>query len=104
MDEDDDDEDENEDMYIPYTLQEAAVIAVNEVTSVSSCLYKHRSSIGKLCKVYWDTEDTWFDCRILAYDDTKDLHYLYYDADNTTEWADFKDDAVLMVYFNINIS
>lgn len=53
--------------------------------------------IGALCKVFWDGDNEWFYARVLNYDDTTKMHYIYYLADQTAEWISLEEEYVLVV-------
>lgn len=75
-------------------IPQAIYKALEEIIDVSSLLdYTHL--LGTLCKVYWDGENDWYYARILAYDSASQLHFIYYDRDNTCEWINFSGQPVL---------
>jgi hypothetical protein len=56
-------------------------------------------SIGFMCKVFWDQDDVWYTGRVLLYDPIKNLHFIYFDVDGTTDWIDtspLSEDFVLL--------
>ena len=52
--------------------------------------------IGATCKVFWDGDDEWFYARILNYDQRYDRHFVYYFADDTSEWLSIRNEAVFV--------
>ena len=75
-------------------IPQAIYKALDEIIDVTSLLdYTH--ILGTLCKVYWDGENDWYYARILAYDSASQLHFIYYDKDNTCEWINFNAQPVL---------
>eukprot|EP01038_Epipyxis_sp_PR26KG_P012769 gene12769-17121_t len=49
--------------------------------------------IGSLCRVYWSDDKLWYIARVLYYCQDKDLHYIYYLADNAAEWIHFEEES-----------
>ena len=52
--------------------------------------------IGATCKVYWEGDNEWFYGRILNYDQRYDRHFVYYFADDTSEWLSIRAEAVFV--------
>ena len=52
--------------------------------------------VGAVCKVYWEGDNEWFYARVLNYDSRYDRHFVYYFADNTSEWLSIRDEAVFV--------
>jgi len=52
--------------------------------------------IGAVCKVFWDGDNEWFYARVLNYDSTTQMHYIYYLSDQTAEWISLDNEYVLV--------
>jgi hypothetical protein len=71
-----------------YTLETAIQKAVRESSTLpmEKSLWKY---IGRICRVFWDGDATWYCGRIIIYDAGKDRYFVYYADDSTVEWVDF---------------
>lgn len=74
------------------TLELAILRSVDECTTLINDWSSNSAQlIGRLCKVYWEEEFTWFYARILNYDSKFNRHYIYYALDSTAEWINFQE-------------
>lgn len=50
------------------------------------------NAIGRLCKLYWKGDKTWFFGRILNYDCARKQYFVFY-LDQTVEWVTFQEET-----------